>query len=195
MSGIQLPYRKIIIYSEAKESIHFCNALIFYFQCTCLTLCIVYFYQRFSLCSAVHLANETLGFSIIILACGFYTFGTRIVLENSNLLFSQHFNSGLFLCTNHKVCVSFSWLQGLQWQTEFAPLRCCSMITHISCYLVIFPKAFSRDSSAFHYSENKGKRKAQGVPQSQTAALPRHQEEEEIDQTKQAQIEQTYEKH
>ena len=41
----------------------------------------------------------------------------------------------------------------------------------------------------------KGKRKVQGVPQSQTAALPRHQEEEETDKTKQAQIEQTYEKH
>ena len=39
------------------------------------------------------------------------------------------------------------------------------------------------------------KRKVQGVPQSQTAALPRHQEEEETDKTKQAQIEQTYEKH
>ena len=37
--------------------------------------------------------------------------------------------------------------------------------------------------------------KVQGVPQSQTAALPRHQEEEEINKTKQAQIEQTYEKH
>ena len=36
------------------------------------------------------------------------------------------------------------------------------------------------------------KRKVQGVPQSQTAALPRHQEEEETDRTKQAQ---TYEKH
>ena len=160
--------------------------LFFYF-----TLCI-----GFNLCSAVHLANETLGFSIIILACGFYTFGTRIVLKNSNLLFSQHFNSGLFLCTNHKVCVSFSWLQGLQWQTEFAPLRCYCMITHNSCYLVIFPKAFSRDSSALHYSEKKVREKSsQGVPQSQTAARPRHQEEEEIDQTKQAQIEQTYEKH
>ena len=34
----------------------------------------------------------------------------------------------------------------------------------------------------------KGKRKVQGVPQSQTAALPRHQEEEETDKTKQAQI-------
>ena len=38
----------------------------------------------------------------------------------------------------------------------------------------------------------KGKRKVQGVPQSQTAALPRHQEEEETDKFKQAQIEQTY---
>ena len=41
----------------------------------------------------------------------------------------------------------------------------------------------------------KGKRKVQGVSQSQTAALPRHQEEEESDKSKQAQIEQTYEKH
>ena len=41
----------------------------------------------------------------------------------------------------------------------------------------------------------KGKRKIQGVPQSQTAALPRCQEEKETDKTKQAQIEQTYEKH
>ena len=42
-----------------------------------------------------------------------------------------------------------------------------------------------------------GKRKVQGVgvPQSQTAALPRHQEEEKTDKSKQAQIEQTYEKH
>ena len=40
----------------------------------------------------------------------------------------------------------------------------------------------------------KGKRKVQGVPQLQTAALPRHQEEEENDKFKQAQIEQTYEK-
>ena len=45
------------------------------------------------------------------------------------------------------------------------------------------------------YIEKKGKRKVQGVPQSQTAALPRHQEEEETDKSKQAQIEQTYENH
>ena len=42
---------------------------------------------------------------------------------------------------------------------------------------------------------NKGKRKFQGVPRSQTAALPKHQEEEETDKSKQAQIEQTYKKH
>ena len=41
----------------------------------------------------------------------------------------------------------------------------------------------------------KGKRKVQGVPQSQTTALPRPQEEEETDKSKQAQTEQTYEKH
>ena len=41
----------------------------------------------------------------------------------------------------------------------------------------------------------KGKRKVQGVPQSQTAALPRPQEEEETDKSNQAQTEQTYEKH
>ena len=43
--------------------------------------------------------------------------------------------------------------------------------------------------------EKKGKRKVQGVPQSQIAALPRPQEEEETDKSKQAQTEQTYEKH
>ena len=43
------------------------------------------------------------------------------------------------------------------------------------------------------YTVKKGKRKVQGVPQSHAAALPRHQEEEEMDKTKQAQIEQTYE--
>ena len=43
--------------------------------------------------------------------------------------------------------------------------------------------------------DKKSKRKFQGVPQSQLAALPRHQEEEEIDKIKQAQIEQMHEKH
>ena len=44
-----------------------------------------------------------------------------------------------------------------------------------------------------HCTKKKGKRKVQGVPQSQTAALPRPQEE--TDKSKQAQIEKTYEKH
>ena len=39
----------------------------------------------------------------------------------------------------------------------------------------------------------KGIRKVQGVPQSQTAALLRHKEEQETDKAKQAQIEQAYE--
>ena len=43
--------------------------------------------------------------------------------------------------------------------------------------------------------KKKGKRKVQGVPQSQTAALPWPQEEEETDKSKQAETVQTYEKH
>ena len=49
--------------------------------------------------------------------------------------------------------------------------------------------------SALSEQYRKSKRKVQGVPQSQTAALPRPQEEEETDKSKQAQTEQTYEKH
>ena len=41
----------------------------------------------------------------------------------------------------------------------------------------------------------KGKRKVQGVPLSQAAVHPRHEEEEETDKIKQTQIEQTYKKH
>ena len=40
--------------------------------------------------------------------------------------------------------------------------------------------------------QKKGKRKVHGVPQSQTAALPRPQEEEETDKSKQAQTKETY---
>ena len=46
-----------------------------------------------------------------------------------------------------------------------------------------------------HGVRKKDERKVQGVPQSQAATLPRHQEKEETDITKQAQIEQTYKKH
>ena len=51
------------------------------------------------------------------------------------------------------------------------------------------------EGSACPDMPKKGKRKVQGVPQSQTAALPRPQEEEETDKSKQLQTEQTYEKH
>ena len=43
--------------------------------------------------------------------------------------------------------------------------------------------------------KKKGKKEVQGVPQSQAAALLRHEEEEETEKTKRVQIEQTYEKH
>ena len=58
-------------------------------------------------------------------------------------------------------------------------------------------KTFQYDNKKHHKNDHvkkKGKRKSQGVPQSQTAALPRPQEEEETDKSKQAHIEQTYEK-
>ena len=58
-------------------------------------------------------------------------------------------------------------------------------------FIMIIKKASNKQLP----NKNKVKRKVQGVPQSQTAALPRHPEEEETDKTKQAQIEQTYEKH
>ena len=63
---------------------------------------------------------------------------------------------------------------------------------HNKDYIVFRPLSISWSVSSL---SEKGKRKVQGVPQSQTAALPRPQEEEETDKSKQAQIEQTYEKH
>ena len=54
---------------------------------------------------------------------------------------------------------------------------------------------FRQDIHLKHTMTEIEKKKVQGVPQSQAAALPRHQEEEKNRQTKQAQIEQTYEKH
>ena len=53
----------------------------------------------------------------------------------------------------------------------------------------------SNNTTGILKQEKKGKRKVLRVPQSQTAAPTRHQEEEETDKTKQAQIEQTHEKH
>ena len=50
-------------------------------------------------------------------------------------------------------------------------------------------------SDTYLIFKKKVKRKVHGVPQSQTAALPRPQEEEETYKSKQAQTEQTYEMH
>ena len=47
---------------------------------------------------------------------------------------------------------------------------------------ISYPKA---DLHHINADTKKGKRKVQGVPQSQTAALPRPQEEEETDKSKQ----------
>ena len=57
---------------------------------------------------------------------------------------------------------------------------------------IVEPRRAKPDISS---SPPKSKRKVQGVPQSQTAALARPQEEDETDKSKQAQPEQTYEKH
>ena len=64
-----------------------------------------------------------------------------------------------------------------------------------SAYYKKYPGYYSVSGSGFSELFKKGKRKVQGVPQSQTAALPRPQEEEENDKSKKAQTEQTYEKH
>ena len=75
---------------------------------------------------------------------------------------------------------------------------CLTFSLFVNIYLfhikksIIFHLLLEPDSSNF---VQKNKRKVQGVPQSQTAALPRPQEEEKSDESKQAQTEQTYEKH
>ena len=60
-------------------------------------------------------------------------------------------------------------------------------------YLILNRRFFQHE--ALTLDCKKGKRKVQGVSQSQTAAPPKPQEEEETDKSKQAQTEQTYEKH
>ena len=57
--------------------------------------------------------------------------------------------------------------------------------------LVVFKFSDTSQILGQTFATKKGKRKAQGVPQLQTAVLPRHQEEEETDK---AQTEQTYKK-
>ena len=73
-------------------------------------------------------------------------------------------------------------------------IKCVHGKNNISTYHVNVYIMYYVDTSQLGIIK-KGKRKVQGVPQSQTAALPRPQEEEETDKSKQAQTEQTYEKH
>ena len=72
-------------------------------------------------------------------------------------------------------CSSVEYMQSRIWSKEILPIF--------------------NDSSRYLEEKKKSKRKVQGVPQSQTAALPRPQEEEKTDKSKQTQTEQTYEKH
>ena len=61
--------------------------------------------------------------------------------------------------------------------------------------LNVFSSEAAEPNMLKFHMEKKVRKKVQGVPESQTAALPRPQEEEETDKSKQAQTEQTYEKH
>ena len=83
-------------------------------------------------------------------------------------------------------------------------MRCSPKVVSFKEHLLKIKKAKKIDTFLYQHFRStghswspskKGKRKVQGVPQSQTAALPRPQEEEETDKSKQAQTEQTYEKH
>ena len=69
------------------------------------------------------------------------------------------------------------------------------IISILLLFFSIFLFRFVLTSQFYLDLEKKSKRKVQRVPQSQTAALPRPQKEEETDKFKQAQTEQTYEKH
>ena len=79
----------------------------------------------------------------------------------------------------------------------FEPLQFCDFKELTLKTVFLLALASGRRCSeiyALSYSKKtkqKGKRKVQEMPQSQTAAFPRHQKEEETDKSKQAQIEQT----
>ena len=66
-------------------------------------------------------------------------------------------------------------------------------ISKHSCVATLFSTILTMRLNDFLHKQ-RGKRKVQGVQQSQTAAHPRHQEVKEIDKTKQAQIRQTHKK-
>ena len=80
---------------------------------------------------------------------------------------------------------------------EFAALRKSCMYNYVNTTQSTSDRCSFNFPAAelLHLVGKRSKRKVQGVPQSQTAAHPRSQEEEETDKSKQAQTEQTYEKH
>ena len=100
--------------------------------------------------------------------------------------------------TAHMVTLAWTFAVGI-WYNGFFSHEAAHMNTLPLIKIFINIKFDFRNTSAKwlirarYGTEIKGKRKVQGVPQSQTAALPRHQEAEETDKSKQAQIEQTYE--
>ena len=106
-----------------------------------------------------------------------YIFGTSPVLQSVDKL-----NRNSCSLSNSHCKVDGHQIKGTIHLIEFLPYFARETI-NVCDLLLGFPHA------------KKGKRKVQGVPQSQTAALPRPQEEEETDKSKQAQTEQTYEKH
>ena len=74
-------------------------------------------------------------------------------------------------------------------------MSCCWTAIHWFFFTISGLRSICINIEIWNKFIKKGQRKVQGVPQSQTAALPRSQEEEETDKSKQAQTEQTYEKH
>ena len=85
------------------------------------------------------------------------------------------------------------WLQSAQWSKR---RRCLKMLTDDRLYRRQTTTTEARHTISSRSEPSaqvswKGKRKVQGVPQSQAAANPRHQEEEKREK---AQIKQTYEK-
>ena len=89
--------------------------------------------------------------------------------QNETARYERPVSSGYTLFVNIRYVFWSAWLKGdnnYPKITQFTSVRneiCCS-----------------------DHEVKKGKRKVQGVPQSQTTALPRHQEEEETDKSKQA---------